>query len=54
MKNIKCINLKSKRLIINQDKHGNRIKFCYSDDGDCRECRYHKDCDWFLSENGFK
>lgn len=54
MKNINSINLKYKGLKINQDKDGNRLEMCYSEDGNCRECRCARECDWFLSINGFE
>ncbi|MBC6695270.1 hypothetical protein H9L25_00565 [Terrisporobacter mayombei] len=54
MKNIECINLKYKGLIVNQDKYGNKIENCYSDDGNCRDCRYYRECEWFLYKNEYK
>lgn len=46
-----CINFKSKTLITNMNEEGERKEFCYSGDGNCRECRYAEQCDWFLSIN---
>ena len=54
MKDIRCINLRYKGLKTNQDEDGNRIDECYSDDGNCRECRYYRECDWFLYSNKYK
>lgn len=54
MMDANCINLQSKKLIINQDENGNKKDDCYSSDGNCKKCRYHRECDWFLIVNGFK
>lgn len=48
---MEAINFKSKYLIINQDEKGNRKDNCYSSDGNCRKCRYAKECGWFLNIN---
>lgn len=47
------INLNYPELIINQDVNGKRKEFCYSEDGNCRECRYVRECEWFLYVNRY-